>query len=37
MSKPNNEPLAEDILRLADSLVDDNVTNDDELRRQLRE
>jgi Zn-dependent peptidase ImmA (M78 family) len=37
MSKPNNEPLAEDILRLADSLVDDNATNDDELRRQLQE
>ena len=37
MSKPNNEPLAEDILRLADSLADDNATNDDELRRQLQE
>jgi hypothetical protein len=37
MSKPNNEPLAEDILRLVDSLADDNATNDDELRRQLRE
>jgi len=37
MSKPNNQPLAEDILRLADSLLDDNATNDDELRRQLRE
>jgi Zn-dependent peptidase ImmA (M78 family) len=37
MSKPNNQPLAEDILRLADSLVDDPVANVDELRRQLRE
>jgi Zn-dependent peptidase ImmA (M78 family) len=37
MSKPNNEPLAEGILHLADSIVDDNATNDDELRRQLRE
>jgi hypothetical protein len=37
MSKPNNEPLAEDILRLADSLADDNATNNDELRRQLQE
>ena len=37
MSKPNHEPLAEDILRLADSLADDNATNDDELRRQLQE
>jgi Zn-dependent peptidase ImmA (M78 family) len=37
MSKPNNEPLAEDILRLADSLVDDPIANMDELRRQLRE
>ncbi|MGA7925667.1 MAG: hypothetical protein WCA20_06690, partial [Candidatus Sulfotelmatobacter sp.] len=37
MSKPNNEPLAEGILRLADSLADDNATNDDELRRRLRE
>src|SRR5580700_3433632 len=37
MSKPNNEPLAEDILRLADSLANDNATNDDELRRQLQE
>jgi len=37
MSKPNNEPLAEGILRLADSLADDNATNDDELRRQLQE
>jgi hypothetical protein len=37
MSKPNNEPLADDILRLADSLADDNATNDDELRRQLQE
>jgi Zn-dependent peptidase ImmA (M78 family) len=37
MSKPNNEPVAEDILRLADSLADDNATNDDELRRQLQE
>jgi len=37
MSKPNNEPLAEDILRLADSLADDNATNEDELRRQLQE
>jgi Zn-dependent peptidase ImmA (M78 family) len=37
MSKPNNEALAEDILRLADSLMDDNPTNEDELRRQLRE
>ncbi len=37
MSKPNNQPLAEDILRLADALVDDNATNDDELRRQLQE
>jgi hypothetical protein len=37
MSKPNNEPLAEDILRLADSVADDNATNDDELRRQLQE
>jgi hypothetical protein len=37
MSKPNNEPLAEGILRLADSLADDNATSDDELRRQLQE
>ena len=37
MSKPNNQPLAEDILRLADSLVDDPIANIDELRRQLRE
>ena len=37
MSKPNNQPLAEDILRLADSLVDDPIANVDELRRQLRE
>jgi Zn-dependent peptidase ImmA (M78 family) len=37
MSKSNNEPLAEGILRLADSLADDNATNDDELRRQLQE
>src|ERR1700735_4359361 len=37
MSKHNNEPLAEDILRLADSLLDDNATNENELRRQLRE
>jgi hypothetical protein len=37
MSKPNNEILAEDILRLADSLVDDPISNVDELRRQLRE
>ena len=37
MSKPNNEPLAEGILRLADSLADDNAKNDDELRRQLQE
>jgi Zn-dependent peptidase ImmA (M78 family) len=37
MSKPDNEPVAEDILRLADSLADDNATNDDELRRQLQE
>src|ERR1700735_5789170 len=37
MSKHNNEPLAEDILRRADSLLDDNATNEDELRRQLRE
>ena len=37
MSKPNNEPLAEDILRLADSFVDDPIANVDELRRQLRE
>jgi Zn-dependent peptidase ImmA (M78 family) len=37
MFKPNNEPLAQDILRLADSLADDNATNDDELRRQLQE
>jgi Zn-dependent peptidase ImmA (M78 family) len=37
MSKPNHEPLAEDILRLADSLADDSATNDDELRRQLQE
>jgi Zn-dependent peptidase ImmA (M78 family) len=37
MSKPNNEPLAEDILRLADSLADDNAPNNDELRRQLQE
>src|SRR5580698_1552393 len=37
MSKPNNQPLAEDILRLADSLVDDPVANVDELRRQLQE
>src|SRR3984957_1673640 len=37
MSKPNNQPLAEDILRLADSLVDDPITNVDELRRQLQE
>ena len=37
MSKPNNRPLAEDILRLADSLVDDPIENVDELRRQLRE
>jgi hypothetical protein len=37
MSKPNNQPLAEDILRLADSLADDNATNNDELRRQLQE
>jgi hypothetical protein len=33
ISKPNNQPVAEDILRLADSLADDNATNDDELRR----
>ena len=37
MSKPSNQPLAEDILRLADSLVDDPIANVDELRRQLRE
>jgi Zn-dependent peptidase ImmA (M78 family) len=37
MFKPNNEPLAQDILRLADSLADDNATNDDELRRQVQE
>jgi Zn-dependent peptidase ImmA (M78 family) len=37
MSKPNNQPLAEDILRLADSLVDDPIANVDELRRQLLE
>ena len=37
MCKPNNEPLAEDILRLADSLADDSIENVDELRRQLRE
>ncbi len=37
MSKPNNQPLAEDILRLADSFVDDPVANVDGLRRQLRE
>jgi Zn-dependent peptidase ImmA (M78 family) len=37
MSKPNNQPLAEDILRLADSLVDDPIANVDELRRQLQE
>ncbi|HVR24674.1 MAG TPA: ImmA/IrrE family metallo-endopeptidase [Candidatus Polarisedimenticolia bacterium] len=37
MSKPNNQPLAEDILRLADSFVDDPIANVDELRRQLRE
>jgi Zn-dependent peptidase ImmA (M78 family) len=37
MSKPNHEPLAEDILRLADSLVDDTATSEDELRGQLRE
>ena len=37
MSKPNNQPLTEDILRLADSLADDNATNDAELRRQLQE
>ena len=37
MSKLNNEAVAEDILRLADSLADDNATNDDELRRQLQE
>jgi Zn-dependent peptidase ImmA (M78 family) len=37
MSKPNNQPLAEDILRLADSLVDDPIANVDELRCQLRE
>jgi len=37
MSKPNNQPLAEDILRLADSLVDDPIANVDELRHQLRE
>jgi Zn-dependent peptidase ImmA (M78 family) len=37
MFKPNNEPLAEDILRLADSLVDDPIANVDELRCQLRE
>ena len=37
MSKPNNQPVAEDILRLADSLANDNATNDDELRRQLQE
>jgi Zn-dependent peptidase ImmA (M78 family) len=37
MSKPNNEPVAEDILRLADSVADDNATNDDELGRQLQE
>ena len=37
MSKPNNQPLAEDILRLADSLVEDPIANVDELRRQLRE
>jgi Zn-dependent peptidase ImmA (M78 family) len=37
MSRPNNEPLAEDILRLADSLADDSATNNDELRRQLQE
>src|SRR5229473_4407455 len=37
MSKPNNQPLAEDILRLADCLVDDPIANVDELRCQLRE
>jgi Zn-dependent peptidase ImmA (M78 family) len=37
MSKPNNEPLAEDILRFADSLVDDSIANVNELRRQLLE
>jgi Zn-dependent peptidase ImmA (M78 family) len=37
MSKPNNQPLAEDILRLADSLVDEPIASVDELRRQLRE
>ena len=37
MSKPNNEPLAKDILRFADALVDDSIANVDELRRQLRE
>jgi hypothetical protein len=37
MSKPNNEPFAENILRFADSLVDDSITNVNELRRQLLE
>jgi Zn-dependent peptidase ImmA (M78 family) len=37
MSKPNNQPLAEDILGLADSLVDQPIANVDELRLQLRE
>jgi Zn-dependent peptidase ImmA (M78 family) len=37
MSKPNNEPIAEDILRLADSLVDKPIASIDELRCQLRE
>src|SRR5260370_11182246 len=37
MFKPNNEPLAQDILRLADSLADDNATIDDELGRQVQD